>query len=364
VVEPEGVAPRWVTLAFGPGSDQWRKPLADALAERADEVVAQVAAATEGRDLLPEDPGVQASIQEDQDRSVRLGVQLLAGWFASGRPPEPEALVRLGEVGRRLAKVTGPVSRVVRASLAWRDSVRGVLREEGRRLGAPEELVESLVAGAEEAMAASLLQMARRFDEQLRQTEEQLVAKERDLARQARRDPLTGVLNRLGLYEELTRCCAGEGGGTGRAARAGPRLGPAVVFVDLDGFKAVNDARGHRVGDAVLSALTRRVAGAVRRGDVVARYGGDELVVVCRAVPHLGWPCQLAARLLAQLSEPVEVEGSHVTLGASAGVAIALGPGCDPDRLLGAADAAMYRAKARGGGQFVLTFVGAPPATP
>jgi diguanylate cyclase (GGDEF)-like protein len=353
-----------VEVAFGRGTAQWREPIGAAVLARLDEVVRAVAEATDGRDPLPLDPEVRATIQADQERSARLGAVLFGRWLAEGRPPSREDLGELGQVGRRLAKVAGPVTRVVRANLAWLACIRRLLQEEGAQVGAPAELVDSLVACAEQSMGASLVRIARQFDEQLRQSEEQLAAKEQDLARQARQDPLTGVLNRLGLYEELARCCAlgGAGEGQGRAPQGIRGLGPALVFVDLDGFKAVNDAQGHRVGDAALVALTRRVSGAVRHGDVVARYGGDELVVVCRRVPHLGWPCQLAARILCQLAKPVEVEGLELQLGGSAGVAIALGPGCHPDQLLRAADAAMYRAKAKGGGQFVLTFVAPEPA--
>ncbi|MEV4137810.1 GGDEF domain-containing protein [Dactylosporangium sp. NPDC049742] len=131
-------------------------------------------------------------------------------------------------------------------------------------------------------------------------------------------------------------------------AAAGPGEVLAVLLLDLDGFKPVNDTHGHAAGDLMLTAVARRFAAAVRPGDTVARLGGDEFGVVLAA---LGSPVQadeIAARLVARAAEPVPSDGRDLRVGAGAGIALARGPGHPPDRLLESADDALCEAKAAG----------------
>ncbi|MBV9043316.1 MAG: diguanylate cyclase [Acidimicrobiia bacterium] len=162
---------------------------------------------------------------------------------------------------------------------------------------------------------------------------------EHALSHQALHDHLTGLPNRLLLADRLALALS-------RAARHHADVG--VLFVDLDGFKAVNDRLGHKGGDAVLRTIAERLAAAVRPSDTVARYGGDEFVAVCEEVSD-GDALQLAQRIAAAADMPVDVDGDHVQLTASVGVALG-GTASDPDLLIRDADAAMYRAKATGGG--------------
>jgi diguanylate cyclase (GGDEF)-like protein len=156
---------------------------------------------------------------------------------------------------------------------------------------------------------------------------------EQELRERARTDPLTGLLNRAGLAEEL-RAAVDD------VAAGGPPL--AVVMLDLDRFKEVNDTLGHAVGDALLRAVAERLTGELRREDVLARLGGDEFVVLLRhtepdAVRHA------TDRLLAGLRLPFDVDGIVLEVDGSLGVATT---GTDPAELLRAADVAMYAAKA------------------
>ncbi len=164
------------------------------------------------------------------------------------------------------------------------------------------------------------------------------------LARRARHDTLTELPNRAGLA----------------AALDGDTPPTAVLFVDLDGFKPVNDQHGHAAGDHVLRAAAQRVQRAVRPGDVVARVGGDEFVVVLPAVDASqrleATVRSIADRILRELTRPIEVNGVEIHISASIGVAIA--PlGSDVDALVAAADAAMYEVKRAGGAGHRITVV-------
>ena len=172
------------------------------------------------------------------------------------------------------------------------------------------------------------------------------VAASDDQAREARRDPLTGLPNRSVFFEHLAEA-------THRARTGETRL--AVLFMDLDGFKHVNDTLGHDVGDELLRAVAGRLAGAVRRSDVVARLGGDEFAVLVELVESIASVEAMADHLCGALAAPISVRGRMVAVRASIGVALGPHPSDDPQLLLRDADVAMYRAKAdRPGGHVVF----------
>jgi len=149
-------------------------------------------------------------------------------------------------------------------------------------------------------------------------------------------DPLTGVANRALLLDRLAHALA-------RLDRTGERA--AVLYVDLDGFKSVNDRFGHRVGDEVLRSTASRLQGCLRSADTLARMGGDEFVVLCEDLPSPEPVSDIAGRLVAAVAHPLQVGGCVVTLSARVGVAASPPP--PPADLLHQADAAMYRAKRR-----------------
>lgn len=162
----------------------------------------------------------------------------------------------------------------------------------------------------------------------------------------ARYDALTGLANRsqlLGALHEHLR----------RSASAAP---VAVLYVDLDDFKPINDRFGHAAGDTVLVEVGERLRRAVRPGDVVGRLGGDEFVVVCPGSGGIGEAAGIGERLLELLAEPIRVPGTNesVEVGASVGVAIAHAGGT-ADELLGRADQALYAAKAAGRNRVVVS---------
>jgi diguanylate cyclase (GGDEF)-like protein len=165
----------------------------------------------------------------------------------------------------------------------------------------------------------------------------------RDLATH---DYLTGLPNRPLFNDRLENAVA-------RHKRT--RRGVAVMFCDLDGFKQINDERGHAAGDAVLVAVANRLKRITRESDTAARVGGDEFVVVCEEVTDSEELAALAERIIESVSQPIALpDGSEVRVGISVGIGVARArqENVDPDRLLTLADTAMYRAKARGGNTF------------
>ncbi|WP_077037751.1 EAL domain-containing protein [Pelomonas sp. KK5] len=157
------------------------------------------------------------------------------------------------------------------------------------------------------------------------------------LRHQAMHDALTGLGNRLLLQEVLL------------ARTATPHSAPcALLCIDLDGFKTINDTLGHDQGDELLVVIARRLGALLRRGDLAVRVGGDEFVVLMEQPRHADDPLLLARRLLDTIAEPVTLGGQPVSVGASIGVALYPEHATGPQELLKAADAAMYEAKARG----------------
>ena len=161
---------------------------------------------------------------------------------------------------------------------------------------------------------------------------------EDELVQAATRDPLTGLANRTALEAHLCAALTGAH----RSRRPG-----AVVFCDLDGFKAVNDTLGHEAGDTVLRAVAGRLQAALREGDVVARLGGDEFVLVVQDIDEPGL-CALAERLLHELAQPIAHGGRVLTVTASLGLTVVDDHVADAAALLRRADLAMYEAKQAG----------------
>ncbi|MXP65810.1 EAL domain-containing protein [Roseomonas sp. M0104] len=162
------------------------------------------------------------------------------------------------------------------------------------------------------------------------------------LAHMARHDALTGLPNRAAFREQMARALA--------RVRRGE--GVAVLCLDLDRFKAVNDSLGHPAGDALLQAVAARLRDCVRETDLVVRLGGDEFAVVQEGASLPAEAAAVAGRIIAALSAPFGIGGHHVTVGTSIGIALAGLGTTDADVLLRCADLALYRAKEDGRGAF------------
>ncbi len=160
-----------------------------------------------------------------------------------------------------------------------------------------------------------------------------------DLETAVHRDELTGILNRAGIRSHL--------------AGLGPDRDPLrVVMLDINGLKQVNDQLGHDAGDELLAIVASRLLETVRSQDTVARYGGDEFVVVLENLSDRFQAALVAQKIIAAITAPIVIDGSLCDVSASIGIALTTDPDEDPDVLLRQADAAMYQAKRSSPGRF------------
>jgi diguanylate cyclase (GGDEF)-like protein len=206
--------------------------------------------------------------------------------------------------------------------------------------------VATLVLGMLLALYVFLFFVVRRADRVIERQRRERAAQERAMRHQAHHDVLTGLPNRLSFGPRLERALA-QATHTGQSG--------ALLFVDLDRFKVVNDSLGHAAGDHLLKVVAKRLRACLRREDRLFRMGGDEFTVILSTVDSAQEAALLAGRLRQAASQPVVIDGREASVGATIGIVLfpgsASGVGTETaDDLLRRADAAMYRAKARGRG--------------
>lgn len=197
-----------------------------------------------------------------------------------------------------------------------------------------------IALGVTTALAVGLLIVLMRRNRQLARSVAALEDAQRALRHIAYHDALTGLPNRALLIDRLRQ-------DMGRVRRNGQRL--ALAYIDLDGFKAVNDTHGHEVGDRLLVEIARRMRGVLREADTVARLGGDEFAAIFTDLPQTELSVALIDRLLAEIAAPVWVGGLGLQVSGSVGVAyFPLADEIEAEQLLRHADHAMYEAKQSG----------------
>lgn len=164
------------------------------------------------------------------------------------------------------------------------------------------------------------------------------------ITHQAEHDQLTGLANRVVLSDKIARTIATEKANGGMFG---------LLFVDLDGFKPINDNFGHDVGDLLLKEVAVRLGGCVRANDTVARYGGDEFILLIDDIKNTDSLSRIAESILEQFKANFELSGHSIFVGASIGISIYPKDGDTPERLIKAADEAMYKAKTSGKNHFL-----------
>lgn len=209
------------------------------------------------------------------------------------------------------------------------------IHEMNKELSRANEALECRVA----ERTKDLVQVNQRLLSEMEQRERSQAT----IAHLAHHDALTGLGNRLLFHKELSDAVA-------HRREHGGHL--AVLFIDLDGFKTINDTLGHGTGDAVLKHLASRLRNSVRESDKIGRLGGDEFAVIQFGNEQPREATALATRLIEVIGTPFSIDGQRLVIGASIGIAVADGEYQDPDQLLRAADLAMYRAKADGRNRF------------
>jgi diguanylate cyclase (GGDEF)-like protein len=241
--------------------------------------------------------------------------------------------VRLQDGERRLGDIVSTIQEF--AALRFRARAR---------IGPEGDIVDAVAAGVNflgEELEASYSEIERRVSDR---TAELAIATE-ELRGQALHDQLTGLANRVLFWERLSH----------RMSTANRRpTGFAVLFVDLDAFKTVNDTLGHAAGDELLVAVAAHIRAEVREGDTAARIGGDEFLVLLDEVVSMDAALAIAHRLAEALRTPLEIGTDRRITTASIGVAIGPESFETADAMVAAADAAMYDAKRHGPGRCVV----------
>jgi diguanylate cyclase (GGDEF)-like protein len=243
-----------------------------------------------------------------------------------------------------VAQDQAPLREITKLTLAWRDATVFVLREEATRLALSESVLEEALTAARRSCDAFAVQFAAQYDQERAELQAQLAESRAQLEHKATHDPLTGLENRSSFFDRLEEVIR-------------PALdrseAVAVLFVDLDNFKAINDQFGHAVGDGVLRAVADRLRSVIRPGDTLSRLGGDEFVILCgiqgvQETDAEEIAVRVAHRIKSAFVAPFTVAESKICMSASIGIAVDRSVRGDPEDIVAAADAAMYLAKARG----------------
>jgi diguanylate cyclase (GGDEF)-like protein len=249
--------------------------------------------------------------------------------------------------GQLAAQRAASLNEVTKRCLRWRDSAAEVAREIAVQLELHPEVLDEALRMLQRSLDVTLVRMCESFEGERQRSNEELTRRQEELAFLATHDPLTGLPNRTLILDRVEQMLV--------RARRNPAP-VAVLFVDLDNFKHINDTLGHGAGDRLLQAVAARLENAIRDTDALGRLGGDEFVVIAEGMSLAAGPELIAERLLEALKQPFKLDDSpdEARLTVTASVGIAAGDRGSAEELLRDADIAMYRAKWDGKNRFVL----------
>lgn len=316
--------------------------LGHALLQGTDAIIASVATRSMRRRTLKGEPLLDDEIEASFVRPGTHATAAVARWIAG---ESVDGAFAVGEdfsraVAQMVASSDVPLAEAVRRCQYWRDAcveaIEGATGVSHANAEAVSSALRSIHISADHALAS----MSQVFDRERWRIQQELTRRQEELAFLATHDGLTKLANRSLVVARLEQMLEGD-----RVAQQGV----AVLFIDLDGFKEINDTLGHSAGDRLLAATAARLRAAVRETDTLGRLGGDEFVVLAASVPGRGTVQELADRLCEAFAEPFAMGLACGPLRISASIGVALAqPGCSAAELLHDADLAMYGAKSRG----------------
>ena len=329
--------------AEGTVTDEALCRVGQGLQNRCNDVVARVERLNR-LGALQLDPVAHRSIA----RVVAVSTEAVARWMAG------ESTDSAREVGREAAVIFGqlaiqraaPLKEITKRALRWRDAAWEVLEEIGQEQQAREEVMTAANAMLQRSLDVTLVRLCEAFETERHSVDEELSRRQQELVFMATHDSLTGLPNRTLVLDRADQLLA-------RSRR--DNLPCGALFIDLDGFKAINDSLGHRAGDELLRAVAARLGSTIREADALGRLGGDEFVILVEGVALSAGPELVAERILDALKQPFALARAHsgrVTITASVG--IALGDRSSAADLLRDADIAMYRAKLEGKNRYAV----------
>ena len=271
-------------------------------------------------------------------RTRTMGSRMVARWLITGLPSSLAEVTYVSELGQLAVGEGIPITDMTRSYMMWRDANLRVMSEEIARLGTPPEIAELALWTIRVSSDRSIVRMSRAFDVQTRNLRA-------ELEHTASHDPLTSLPNRALFMDRLSQALKRTRRDVGATA--------AVLFIDLDRFKEVNDNLGHAAGDKLLTMVARRLVQSIRGSDTAGRLGGDEFAVIIEEMGAVDDAIAMTERLLINLNRPLRIGSKRIPMTASVGMAIGDGSQ-DPAELLHTADLAMYSAKTKGTGKFVI----------
>jgi len=278
-------------------------------------------------------------VRDDVLRFCRSGTGQITQFLVTGAVATSDEFTSQAAPGRAAANQSVLLSDLLKMHLYWRDVVVELLEQEAERLDSEPEALDLAVVASRMGSDSAIVRVAKVFDNQRTVLQAQLEEEQTRLTHQALHDALTGLPNRVLFLERLAQSIEG-------AARRS--IHSAVLFIDIDRFKSVNDIAGHAAGDQLLIGVARRLREVLRPADTVARLGGDEFVVLCENLYDVQKEAvAIADRICETVAQPFSASGNELFTSASIGIAF-VRPGDDPHMLVARADSAMYMAKLRG----------------
>jgi diguanylate cyclase (GGDEF)-like protein len=287
-------------------------------------------------------------VEESFEDVGTVSTVAVARWMAG----EGEAVARkVGQESWRIfaqlaSQREAPLNEVTKRCLRWRDCTLEVLDESAADLSLSAETLMTARGMVQRSLDVTLVRMCQSFEDERQRAHEELTGREKELVFLATHDALTGLPNRTLILDRIEQTLT----------RTRHNQEPvAVLFVDLDNFKAINDSLGHVMGDELLCAVAERLEGVIRETDALGRLGGDEFVVVAEGISLAAGPELIAERLLQAFGEPFALgEEGETRVHAKASIGIATGLRPSAEELLRDADIAMYRAKWGGKSNYLV----------